>query len=121
MIVFLLIVIIVILLWQNGALDGLVELFLYLIEKIWLVFKALLWLFLLFGWVISPILATGETGGWGELQIGFGIFFPLWLGATYIFGSEGVREVMKGIAKGLIQKTDDGVMKLINWLTGKKR
>ena len=45
---------------------------------------------------------------------------PKWLGATYIFGSEGVREVMKGIAKGLIQKTDDGVMKLINWLTGTK-
>ena len=45
---------------------------------------------------------------------------PKWLGATYIFGSEGVREVMKGIAEGLIKKTNDGVMKLINWLTGKK-
>ena len=118
MIVFLLIVIIVILLWQNGALDGLVELFLYLIEKIWLVFKALLWLFLLFGWGVSLSLAVAE-GGWVFLIMGV-VFFLLWLGATYIFGSEGVREVMKGIAKGLIQKTDDGVMKLINWLTGTK-
>ena len=84
MIVFLLIVIIVILLWQNEALDGLVELFLYLIEKIWLVFKALLWLFLYLCWVISLIVATSETGGWGELLIGFGVFFPLWLGATCI-------------------------------------
>ena len=48
-------------------------------------------------------------------------FFPS-VARCYInfFGSEGVKEVMKGITEGLIKKTNDGVMKLINWLTGTK-
>ena len=115
MTVFFLIVIIVILLWQNGALNGLADLFSYLIEKIWFIFKALLWLYLLFGWSISPVLAVA-TGDW-ELLIMAGVFFALWLCTTYIFWLDRGHE---SIARGLRKKPEVGAIKLKEWLKDEK-